>query len=264
MEAAFLQSTQYVIGKQFSPVALGYVSQGKKYPSAIGSMLNGAIQPVMLSAVAHVQDDVARVKRLVRRALKTSTFMVIPAMSLFAMVAPVLVPLLLGNQWIDSVPFLQVYCIVYTMLPIHTTNLQALNGMGRSDWFLRLEIIKKIYGFAWILFAALVINDIYFMIGGYIISGIIGTIINSWPNKQVIGYSYFEQICDILPSVLLTVASCLAVWGLSLFSFPPLALLVVQIMSFVSVYLGLAAVLHVEEFTYLLNTVKDLLAQRQK
>ena len=64
-------------------------------------------------------------------------------MTLFAVIAPVLVPALLGDQWVSSVPFLQIYCFVYALLPIHTTNLQALNGMGRSDLFLRLEIIKS-------------------------------------------------------------------------------------------------------------------------
>ena len=130
-----------VIGKQFSSAQLGLVSQGEKYPQAVGSMLDGAIQPVMLSAVAHVQDDLSAVKRLVRRALKTSTYLIFPSMTLFAVIAPVLVPALLGDQWVSSVPFLQIYCFVYALLPIHTTNLQALNGMGRSDLVLRLEII---------------------------------------------------------------------------------------------------------------------------
>lgn len=142
-----------VIGKQFSSAQLGLVSQGEKYPQAVGSMLDGAIQPVMLSAVAHVQDDLSAVKRLVRRALKTSTYLIFPSMTLFAVIAPVLVPALLGDQWVSSVPFLQIYCFVYALLPIHTTNLQALNGMGRSDLFLRLEIIKKSYGLANLLFA---------------------------------------------------------------------------------------------------------------
>lgn len=130
LDQGYQSLSDLIIGKQFSASSLGLVSQGKKYPNALGSMLDGAIQPVMLSAVSRLQSDVALVKRLVRRALKTSTFLIVPSMALFAVCAEPIVRLLLGEQWLPCVPFLQMYCIVYMLLPIHTTNLQALNGMG--------------------------------------------------------------------------------------------------------------------------------------
>lgn len=145
LDQGYQSLSDLIIGKQFSASSLGLVSQGKKYPQALGSMLDGAIQPVMLSAVSRVQDDVAYVKRLVRRALKTSTFFIVPSMTLFAVAAEPIVGILLGAKWLPCVPFLQMYCFVYALLPIHTTNLQALNGMGRSDLFLKLELIKKGY-----------------------------------------------------------------------------------------------------------------------
>ena len=132
-----------IIGKQFSGYQLGLVSQGEKYPAALGSMLDGVIQPVMLSTIAKVQSDISYARRIMRRALKTSTYLVFPVMGLFAVVAPTLVPLLLGDQWTESVPFFQLFCIAYGLLPVHTTNLQTLVGMGRSDLFLRLEMVKE-------------------------------------------------------------------------------------------------------------------------
>ena len=172
-----------IIGKQFSSVQLGLVSQGKKYPQAIGQMLDGAIQPVMLSAVSHVQHDQDRVKRLVRRALKTSTFLIVPTTA-FACCAPALVPVLLGPQWAEAVPFMQIYCFVYALLPIHSTNLQALNGMGNKSrtLFLRLEIIKKGYGLAVLLFCAFVVRDVRLLVASYLFTGVISTFVNAWPN----------------------------------------------------------------------------------
>ena len=149
LEQGYQSLSDLIIGKQFSASSLGLVSQGKKYPQAVGSMLDGAIQPVMLSAVSRVQADVSQVKRLVRRALKTSTFLIVPSMTLFAVAAESIVGLLLGEKWLPCAPFLQMYCFIYALLPIHTTNLQALNGMGRSDLFLKLELIKKSL---WIMF----------------------------------------------------------------------------------------------------------------
>lgn len=245
-----------VIGKQFSSVQLGLVSQGEKYPQAVGSMLDGAIQPVMLSAVAHVQDDLAAVKRLVRRALKTSTYLIFPAMTLFAVVAPNLVPALLGEQWRSSVPFLQIYCFVYALLPIHTTNLQALNGMGRSDLFLKLEIIKKSYGLATLLICAFVLKDVKLLVLSYMLTGLISTFVNASPNKKVIGYSYGEQVRDVLPACALSLVSGAFAFAVTFFAKGSLAVVFGQIVIFMVVYLVLSALFRVETFTYILSMMK--------
>ena len=118
-------------------------------------------------------------------------------------------PALLGAQWEEAVPFMQAYCMVYALLPIHTTNLQALNGMGRSDLFLRLELVKKAYGIAALLFCAFVLNDVRALVVSYLVTGVISTFVNAWPNKRVIGYSYGEQVRDIAPAFLLSGAASL-------------------------------------------------------
>lgn len=250
-----------IIGREFSTAQLGLVSQGKRYPQAIGNVLDGAIQPVMLSSVSRVQDDIMEVKRFMRRALKTSTFIVIPAMSLFAVIAPTLVPLLLGEQWGDSIWFMQVYCIVYAMLPVHTTNLQALNGMGRSDLFLKLEFVKKAYGVAWVIVAVFVVGDIRLMVVGYLVTGLLSTVVNASPNRRIIGYSYSEQIRDVVPVILLTVVSVTAGWLVSLLPLMGLCLLLLQIAVFAVTYFGFASLFHVEELNYLISAFKSLLAR---
>jgi len=262
LEQGYQSLADLVVGKRFSPARLGLVSQGKKYPQAVGSMLDGAIQPVMLSAVSRVQDDRARVKRLVRRALKTSTFLIAPAMTLFACCAPSLVPALLGPQWAEAVPFMQVYCMVYALLPIHTTNLQALNGMGRSDLFLRLELVKKAYGIAALLFCALVLNDVRALVMSYLVTGVLSTFVNAWPNKRVIGYSYAEQVRDIAPAFLLSGAAALTAGLVGSAGLGAWVTVLAQAGAFVLVYLGLAAALRLEAFTYLLRTARGFVSSR--
>lgn len=262
LDQGYQSLTDLVIGRQFSAASLGYVSQGKKYPQAIGSLLDGAIQPVMLSAVSRVQHDVAQVKRLVRRALKTSTYLIAPTMTLFAVVAPSLVPLLLGEQWVDSVWFMQVYCLVYALLPIHTTNLQALNGMGRSDLFLKLELVKKAYGVVWILVAAFVLRDVRLMVAGYLVTGVVSTLVNAYPNRRVIGYSYGEQVRDIAPAFLMSGAAALVSFALGALGLASLATILLQTVAFAGVYLGLSLAFRVEAFSYLLSTFRGLLSSR--
>lgn len=262
IDQAYQSLADLIVGKRFSPTQLGLVSQGKKYPYSVGSMLDGAIQPIMLSAVSHVQDDRERVKRLVRRALKTSTFLIVPAMSLFACCAPSLVPALLGSQWVEAVPFMQVYCMVYALLPIHTTNLQALNGMGRSDFFLKLELIKKSYGVAVLLFCAFVLNDVSALVASYLVTGVVSTFVNAWPNKRVIGYSYGEQVRDIAPSFLIAALASVVASFVGSFGLAPLMTVLAQTVSFAVVYLGLAAAFRLESLTYLLRTAQELLSSR--
>lgn len=253
-----------IIGKVFTSDDLGIVSQGKKYPQALGTVLDGAIQPVMLSATAKVQHDKVQVKRLARRALKTSTFLIVPAMTMFAVVAEPLVALLLGEQWLPCVPFVQMYCFIYALLPIHTTNLQVLNGIGRSDLFLKLEVTKVIVGLSIMLFTAFGLRNLYAIVVGYMVNGIICTFINAAPNKKVINYSYAEQMRDILPAFLLSAVGAVVAMPLGLAGLPSVALIVCQVLVLGVVYLLIAYVLHVEELEYLLNTLKEFKLNKNK
>lgn len=261
LEQAYQGLSDLLIGKVFTTSQLGYVSQGKKYPSALGTLLDGAIQPVMLSATSRVQDDRAMVKRLARRALKTSTFLVAPCMLLFAVVAEPLVRVLLGEAWVSCVPFLQMYCVVYAMLPIQSTNLQVLNGMGRSDLFLRLELVKKALGVAITLFTTFVLRDLHAIVAGYIVTAVASTFINASPNREVIGYRYAEQVRDICPAFILAAVSAVAAWPVSLLGLPDVAQIALQAVVMMVAFLGLARLLGVEELEYLLSTARDALGR---
>lgn len=255
IEQGYQSLSDLMIGKVFDSTNLGYVSQGKKYPQALGLMLDGAIQPVMLSAVARVQDDGEKVKRLARRALKTSTFLIAPAMTLFAFVAEPVVSLLLGERWLPCVPYLRMYCFVYALLPVHTTNLQVLNGVGRSDLYLRLEVIKKIIGIAALCFTVFVLRDLTAIVAGYVVTGIICTFVNAHPNKRVIGYSYLEQIRDILPAFALAIVAGALTYPIGFLDLPLLVTIILQSVSMAVVYLLLAKLFKVEEMAYLLGMV---------
>ena len=262
MDQAYQSLSDLFIGAVFNKTDLGFVSQGKKYPFYLGVMLDGTIQPVMLSAVSSVQHDIDRVKRLTRRALKTSTFIIVPAMTAFAVVAEPLVTILLGEKWLPCVPFLRMYCFVYALLPIHTTNLQVLNGMGRSDLFLRLEVYKKLIGLSVMCVTVFVVRDLYVIVAGYMVCGIVYTIINAAPNRTVIGYSYGEQVRDILPAFALAAVASLAALPLGRLGMGPLPMVLAQCVVFSVAYLGVAALCRVEELTYLLSTVRGFFARR--
>lgn len=263
LDQGYQSLTDLIIGRVFTSTELGYSSQGKKYPYYLGVMLDGVIQPVMLSTVSHLQSDVAQVKRIVRRALKTSTFVIVPAMTLFALAAVPIIRFLLGEQWVPSAPFLQMYCFVYALLPIHTTNLQALNGMGRSDLFLKLEVVKKVVGVSIICFNTFVVRDIYAIVAGSMLSGVISTFINAYPNKRVIGYSYTEQIRDICPAFGLSLLAGACAAPVGLLGLPDLATILLQLAVMAVAYLVLARLFRSEELGYLVGTVREMVVRRR-
>ena len=263
LEQLYQGLSDLLIGRVFTTSDLGYVSQGKKYPAAIGTLLDGAIQPVMLSAVSKVQGSRKQAKRLARRALKTSTYLVVPCMLLFAAAAEPVVRVVLGEAWLPSVPYLQLYCVVYALLPVHSTNLQVLNGMGRSDLFLRLEIVKKILGIAVLSFTVFVLRDLHAIVMGYIVSGIIATFINASPNRRVIGYSYLEQVRDICPAFLIGFLAAGVSTLVRLTGLPDVPLILLQALVMTVAYLGISLLFRVEELDYLLNTVRGMLSGRR-
>lgn len=99
------------------------------------------------------------------------------------------------------------YCFIFALWPVHTTNLSVLNGMGRSDLFFKLEIIKKILGFSILCMTVFAFHSPVAIVAGFMVSGVVSTLINAFPNRTVIGYGYGEQVADIAP-----------VWALSLIS----------------------------------------------
>jgi len=246
-----------VIGKLYPANMLGYYSQGQQYPNVIVSNINASIQTVMLPAYAKNQDDKATVKQIMRRALTTSSFLVLPAMAGLAAVAEPLVLLLLTEKWLMAVPFLQIFCCVYALWPIHTVNLQAINGIGRSDVFLRLEIIKKAIGL--IALAITIPIGIYAMAVGMIFTGIIGTFINAYPNKKLLNYSPLEQWKDIMPSLGISVIMFSLVYAITFLQLPCLAILLIQIPLGIVIYFGLAKLFKLETLTYAVGTIKEYL-----
>lgn len=251
-----------IIGKQFSASELGFVAQGEKYPQALGSTIDGAIQPVMLSTVARIQNDRQAVKELTRRALKTSSFLVVPVMGALAISAEPLIVLLLGEKWLPSVPFFQIYCFIWALYPVQTSNLQALNGIGRSDLFLRLEIIKKTYGVIILCVAAFALHSIYAIVLGVALSSIISCFVNAFPNRYVIKYGYLEQVRDLAPAFFLTAISAVLPWLLSLWDLPDLLKVLACPTLMAALYLGAAKLLKVEELEYLIATMRELKSER--
>ena len=264
IDTVYSQIQSFIIGKMFSTASLAFYDRGSHFPYIVVNNINNSIQAVMLPSLSAYQDDKPQVKKMVRRAIVTSSFLIIPMMAGLAAAAEPIVKILLGDKWLPCIPFVQIFCFIYAFYPIHTSNLSAINAMGRSDIFLKLEIIKKIFGLSLLAASILYFRTPIGIAYGASVSTVIASFINAFPNKKLLNYSYFEQISDIAPSALLTCAMALVITSLNHLQLNVYLTLVLQILIGAIFYLGLAKLLHFESLDYLIKTVAEFRRKHAK
>jgi O-antigen/teichoic acid export membrane protein len=132
-----------VIGKLFSPADLGFYSRAKEFSQLPVHNLSSSIGRVTYPVFSSIQNDKNRLRDGVRKTLSMMAILTFPLMIGLMVVAKPLVIILIGDRWLPSVPYLQLLCIVGLLYPLHAINLNVLKAQGRSDLFLKLEVIKK-------------------------------------------------------------------------------------------------------------------------
>ena len=222
--------------------------------------INSAIDSVLFPVLSEAQNEKERLKAMTRRAIVTSTFLIFPAMAGLAAVAKPLTVILLTEKWLPAVPFIQFCCFTYAFWPVHTANLQAIKAIGRSDIFLKLEIIKKIIGIVTLIVT--IPFGLYVMMIGRCVSTISSSLINAFPNRRLIGYSYGEQIRDMLPSLLLSAVMCAIVLAVGLLNLNVWLTMLIQIVVGAGVYSAGAKLFKFECMEYILETVKGFVKKK--
>lgn len=261
LNSVYDNARSLIIGIGYDPEILGFYNRGKQFPQFFVTNIDSSIQSVMLPTLSSSQDDKKVVKKIVRRSIITSTFLMFPLLVGLAAIAEPLVKLLLTDAWLPSVPFLQIFCIVYALRPIHTANLQAINAIGRSDVFLKIEVLKKIVGTIIIIITIpLGVNG---MAWGMVVSGLISASINAFPNSKFLDYNYVEQLKDIFPNFIIASLMGLIVYIFSFLNIPDWQLLIIQVLVGGCTYVCLARIFKIEAFTYLINTIKDISHSRK-
>lgn len=254
LDTAYNNMYSLIIGKVYTKADLGYYNRGKQFPMLIIENINSSINSVIFPVLASVQDEKQRLKEMMRRSMTISTFIIFPAMAGLAAVAKPLTLLLLTEKWLPAVPFIQFCCFTYAFWPVATANLQAIKAIGRSDVFLKLEIIKKIIGITALCLT--VRHGLMVMMWARFVNAILSSVINAYPNKKLLNYSYFEQMRDMLPSMALSLAMCAAVLCFNFLSLSPVITMILQILSGACIYVLAAWLLKIETLEYFLSTVR--------
>ncbi|MCX2837922.1 lipopolysaccharide biosynthesis protein [Salinimicrobium sp. MT39] len=199
-----------VIGKYFSPALLGFYSRAESTKQLPLSNIERALNKVSFPMFVGIKHDPERLKNVFRRLLKMVVFVVSPVLLIGAAIAEPLFVFFFTEKWLPAVPYFQILCLGGLLLPLHSYNLSLLNIYGRSDLFLKLEIIKKVLIVGSILL--IIPFGIYGLLWGQVVFSMIAYFVNAYYTQKFITYPLIEQLSDVFPIYLITTLSGLIVW----------------------------------------------------
>lgn len=254
IDKIYVNITPIVIGKFYSTADLGVYNRASGYAKLPSQNITDTLSGVTFPVLSKIQNDDKALAYNYRRMIKTTAFIVFPLMMLLAALAHPLIIIMITKKWEACIILLQIICFSRMWYPIHAINLNLLQVKGRTDYFLKLEIIKKIYGII-ILVATLPFGLIVFCLGR-IISSFISVIVNTYYTGKLINCGFFTQMKDLTPTLALAFATFLLSWGIT-FVFSNLWLqLIIGGLTGSVFYLGMAYLFKMEQLKdvmYMLN-----------
>lgn len=257
VNSIYINITNLIIGKVYSSADLAFYNRGDQMPAMIANNINASIDSVLLPTISKEQDDPAAVKEMTRKAIRIGSYIMWPLMTGLGIVGEPLIRLLLTEKWLASVPYLRIFCCIYALWPVHTANLNAIKALGRSDIYLKVEIIKCTISL--IILAATVQMGVMAMAIGVMLSSLISMVINTYPNRKLLNYTVLEQMKDILPTILLTAAMAICIYPFLLLGLPDLWTVIIQVAGGGIVYVLLSIVFKSGSHQYVKAMLKGLI-----
>lgn len=252
-----------VIGKFFLAATLGFYTQAQRLQQLASQTLVGIIQKVTYPILAKAGDDKKRLKRGYRSVITISSFVIFPGMILLILFANPIMLYVLGEQWLPAAPFLQILCISGILYHLHSINLNVLKVLGRSDLFLKLEIIKKV-NITIAIFVGIQFG-IYGLMIGMVISSYVALVINTYYTSEFLNYSILEQGWDVVKVFFLSIPMILIIGSLLLL-FPVNSIFVLLIYFFFAgaIYIGTNLLFRTEVSDLTLSFLEPYLPARFK
>lgn len=262
LDRIWAQLYQTVVGKFYSPATLGQYSRAKEYASIFSSNFSGIVQRVSYPVLSQVQDDSSRMVAGYRKIIKLTMFVTAIVMISLGAVSEPLIFCLIGPQWHQAATFLPLICISMSLYPLHAINLNMLQVQGRTDIFLYLEIIKKVNAIFPICLGIFI--NIYWMLIGSIVTGIIAFFLNSYYTGKKLGYSSWMQLKDIAPSYGIAFLTAISVY---FFKFLPVSnwiILPIQIVVGAAVFFAICEITKLEEYVEVKGMTKQYLSKLKR
>lgn len=231
---------QIIIGKKFSPAVVGQFTQANQFASVTATTLTSIIQRVTFPMFSQLQDEPDRMANAYCQTLKLSALVIFPLIVALGLIAKPLLTSLLGEQWQGAAALLTVLCLGYMLYPIHSVNLNLLQVIGRSDLFLKLEVIKKVIGVTVLLLS--IPYGVLVMCLGFTLTSYLALLLNTYYTAKLTHLSQWQQCKDILPIWLAVLVAAALGYGAGLY-FPQAWLQIAVNLSVASLVYGMYLVL---------------------
>ena len=192
-----------IIGKVYNASSLALFDRGKQFPALIIDNINASIQAVLFPVLSTLQDNRESVRSMVRKSIKTSSFLIFPLVVLLGVLAHPLIITLLTDKWVGAVPYIRIFCVAYLFMPMQIANLEAIKALGYSGTTLKLEVYKKLIEI--IILAITIPISVQLIAWGIVVYNFITLLINLRPNAKILGYGLRDQIKDIIPVLIISV-----------------------------------------------------------
>ena len=253
---------QLVIGKFYSTSTLGQYTRGKQFSDIFSSNMTSIVQRVSYPVLSSIQDERERMREGYRKIIRTTMLASFVLLFGLSAVAESLLTVLIGPRWLEAAHYLQIICFAASLYPLHAINLNMLQVQGRSDLFLKLEIVKKIIAVGPLLLGIFIGID--WMLWGSLATSIIAYFLNARYSGTLIGYPIRAQIKDILPSFGVAAVMAACVWPLALLDLRPIWMLLVQLCAGATVTIGLCEALRLPEYAEIKDTALGFLRRNKK
>ncbi|MDR0604416.1 MAG: lipopolysaccharide biosynthesis protein [Bacteroidales bacterium] len=251
-----------VIGKKFSQKELGFFTRATSLAQFPSSNITNILQRVTFPVLSAIQDDDEKLRNSYRKLLKLSAFIIFPLMVGMVALADPLIRFLLTDKWQDTIVLLQLICFSMMWYPIHAINLNLLQVKGRSDLFLRVEIIKKIVGVT-VLVITIPLGLIAMCVGMIFIS-IICLTINIYYTGKLINVGFFKQMNDLSSILIYSFSMGLIVFGVTKIIHSDLLSLITGLLSGTIFYLGVAKLTKSPELEEIKNLLPNKLSKHNE
>lgn len=263
MFTGYTEVRSLVIGKRYSAEDLGYYDRGYSFPRLIASNIDSTINRVLFPTLSQQQDDMVRLREMTRRSAKTSAYLMTPLLFGLAIVAEPLVRMLLGEKWMPCVPYLQIMSIMWWLQPTQTCSAQAIKAIGKSDVYLRIEIISKAFGLTLLASAVFMFNSVKAIAISMLIGQAIAVVIYGVFVDKYVGYKFADQLLDVLKPGLIGAVMCLPLYYIPNVVSNEVLCIAVQVIIGGAIYLGISKLTNLEEFRYLMGFIKSRKRERE-
>ena len=253
---------QVVVGKCYSPMTLGQYSRSKEYARLPSAHISGIVQKVTFPVLSELQGDRDRLLLAYKRIIRLTMFITAISMISLGAVSEPLIYCLIGPQWHQASSFLPLFCISMSLYPLHAINLNMLKVQGRSDIYLKLEIVKKIISTGPLIIGVFI--GIYWMLIGSIITGVIAFILNSYYSGRLLGYSSMDQLKDIFPSYCYALCIGVPVYCIKFLPLGFFSILAIQIILGMVIFFSIGHWGKVNEYNELMSILSNYISRIKK